>query len=170
MMVVVLTFLSAVSGGLLAAIKDNTKERIEYQQLKFVKGPAILTILKGAANDPITDRFKIADGDVERSFFVGVFDGKAHSAVQFGGTRTSLADVALVEGETFWRRAASRAPARRPAPLKVAGSAPVPFQLTRHDPVFRLHDVVLALRALGVVLGTLDLKLPVATESLRLFS
>ncbi len=75
-MVVVLTVLSCVSGGLLAYVKDGTKDKIEYQQLTFVKGPAIRAILKGAANDPITDRFKLTDGDAERSFFVGVFDGK----------------------------------------------------------------------------------------------
>jgi electron transport complex protein RnfG len=76
-MSVVLTVLSGFSGGLLAAIKNGTKDRIEYQQLKFVKGPAIVAILEGASNDPIVDRFKIKDEDgVERSFFVGEFDGK----------------------------------------------------------------------------------------------
>ncbi|MFZ0241504.1 MAG: RnfABCDGE type electron transport complex subunit G [Desulfobacterales bacterium] len=75
-MVVVLTVLSFVSGGLLAYVKDNTKDQIELQQLTFVKGPAIKAILKGAANDPITDRFKLKDGGIEHSFFVGVFDGK----------------------------------------------------------------------------------------------
>ncbi|MFH2064095.1 MAG: RnfABCDGE type electron transport complex subunit G [Pseudomonadota bacterium] len=78
-MVVVLTILSSVSGGLLASVHDGTAAQIENQQLKFVKGPAIKTILKGSANDPITDRFKIQDGDVERSFFVGKFDGKANT-------------------------------------------------------------------------------------------
>ena len=75
-MVVVLTVLSAFSGGLLASLRDGTKDRIEYQQLKFVKGPAILDIFKGATNNPIVDRFKIKDGDVERSFFIGKFEGK----------------------------------------------------------------------------------------------
>ena len=74
-MVVVLAVLSTFSGGLLAAIRIGTKEKIEYQQLKFVKGPAIRAILEGASNDPIVDRFKVQDGDIERSFFVGVFDG-----------------------------------------------------------------------------------------------
>ncbi|MDY6790960.1 MAG: RnfABCDGE type electron transport complex subunit G [Thermodesulfobacteriota bacterium] len=78
-MVVVLTLLCTFSGGLLAAIRGGTKERIEYQQLKFVKGPAIKAILQGASNDPIVDRFKLMDGKIERSFFVGVFDGKASS-------------------------------------------------------------------------------------------
>ena len=70
---------SAVSGGLLAGLKGATQERIEYQQLKFVKGPAIREILKGASNDPLTDRFKVKDGKTERSFFVGVFDGKPNT-------------------------------------------------------------------------------------------
>jgi Na+-translocating ferredoxin:NAD+ oxidoreductase subunit G len=81
-MVVVLTILSCVSGGLLASIRNETKEKIEYQQLVFVKGPAIRSILQGSSNDPITDRFKVQDGETERSFFVGVFDGKA-STVTF---------------------------------------------------------------------------------------
>lgn len=75
-MVVVLTVLSAFSGGLLAAVRDNTKDKIENQQLQFVKGPAIKSIFEGASNDPIADRFKIKDGDVERSVFVAVLDGK----------------------------------------------------------------------------------------------
>ncbi|MBW2020406.1 MAG: RnfABCDGE type electron transport complex subunit G [Deltaproteobacteria bacterium] len=78
-MIVVLAVLCALSGGLLAAVKSGTAEKIEYQQLKFVKGPAIKEILKGCSNDPIVDRFKLQDGDVERSFFVGVFDGKPNS-------------------------------------------------------------------------------------------
>ena len=79
-MVVVLTVLCTFSGGLLAAIRSGTKDKIEYQQLKFVKGPAIKLILEGASNDPIVDRFKLKDGKIERSFFVGVFDGKASAA------------------------------------------------------------------------------------------
>ena len=76
---VVVTLFSCFSGGLLAAVKSGTQERIEYQQLKFVKGPALLEILKGASNDPLVDRFKIKDGKVERNFFVGVFDGKRNT-------------------------------------------------------------------------------------------
>lgn len=78
-MVVVLTVLSSFSGGLLAGLRNGTAARIENQQLKFVKGPAIKSILAGASNDPIVDRLKITDGDVERSFFVGKFDGKANT-------------------------------------------------------------------------------------------
>jgi electron transport complex protein RnfG len=78
-MVVVLTLISAFSGGLLAAIKNSTADRIENQKLEFVKGPAIREILQGAGNDPITDRFKLKYGDTEESFFVGIFDGKPDS-------------------------------------------------------------------------------------------
>lgn len=72
---------SAISGGLLSGLKGATQDRIEYQQLVNVKGPAILEILKGASNDPLTDRFKIKDGKVERNFFVGVFDGRPNTVV-----------------------------------------------------------------------------------------
>jgi len=71
----VVTLFGAVSGGLLAGVRAGTKDRIEYQQIKFVKGPAVLEILKGCSNDPLTARFKIKDGKEERSFFVGIFDG-----------------------------------------------------------------------------------------------
>ncbi len=76
-MVVVLTVLCAFSGGLLAAIRNGTMDQIENQQLKFVKGPAIKDIFKGASNDPILDRFKLMDGEVGRSFFIGKFEGQA---------------------------------------------------------------------------------------------
>ncbi len=76
-MVVIITILCAFSGGLLAAVRNGTKDKIEYQQLKFVKGPAIREILKGSSNDPIVDRFKLKVDDAEKSFFVGIFDGNA---------------------------------------------------------------------------------------------
>ena len=78
-LLVVIAVFSAVSGGLLAAIQSGTKERIEYQQLKFVKGPTIQQILEGCSNDPLVDRFKLPDGKEERNFFVGVFDGSANT-------------------------------------------------------------------------------------------
>jgi electron transport complex protein RnfG len=76
-MIVVLTVLSVFSGGLLAAVRNGTKDKIENQQLQFVKGPAISAILEGASNNPISDRFKLKDAETERSFFVGVFNGEA---------------------------------------------------------------------------------------------
>lgn len=76
-MVIVLTILASFSGGLLAAIRNNTKEKIELQQLNFVKGPAIKVILEGASNDPITDRFKMQVGPTQKDFFIGKFNGEA---------------------------------------------------------------------------------------------
>ncbi len=102
-MVVVLTALSCMSGGLLASLRDSTKDQIENQQLEFVKGPAIRKILEGASNDPIKDRFKIKDGDVERSFFVGVVNGKPDAVVfesagkGFGGTIGLMVGVNLAD-------------------------------------------------------------------------
>jgi electron transport complex protein RnfG len=75
----VVTLFAAVSGGLLAGVRAGTKERIETQQIKFVKGPAIHEIMKGCSNDPLTTRFKIKDGKEERTFFVGVFGGKPNT-------------------------------------------------------------------------------------------
>jgi electron transport complex protein RnfG len=75
-MVVVLTILCFFSGGVLAYLRNSTQERIDNQVLEFVKGPAVRTIFEGASNDPIADRFKLKDGDVERTFFVGIYDGE----------------------------------------------------------------------------------------------
>jgi electron transport complex protein RnfG len=97
-MVVVLTVLSAFSGGLLASLRNGTQERIEYQQLKFVKGPAILNIFKGASNNPIVDRFKLKDGDIERSFFVGKFDGKTDTVAFESSGKGFGGDIGLMVG------------------------------------------------------------------------
>ena len=98
-MVVVLTLLSCVSGALLAFIKNNTQARIEKQELEFVKGPAIRNILEGASNNPIEDRFKVVDGETERNFFVGVFDGKAGKiAFESAGKGGYGGDVGLMVG------------------------------------------------------------------------
>ncbi len=97
-MVVVLTILSCVSGILLASIESGTREQIAYQQLKFVKGPAIRSILEGAANDPIVDRFNLKDGEVDRSFFVGVFDGQANTVAFETSGKGYGGDVGLMVG------------------------------------------------------------------------
>jgi electron transport complex protein RnfG len=76
---VTVAIFSCFSGALLAAVKSGTEARIEYQQLKFVKGPVLQEIMAGSSNDPLIDRFKIQDGEEERSMFVGVFDGKRNT-------------------------------------------------------------------------------------------
>lgn len=72
---VVVALFSAIAGGLLAKVKEATAEKIEIQQLTFVKGPTIDQILEGCSNKPLEDRFKIEDGDRSIDFFVGEFDG-----------------------------------------------------------------------------------------------
>jgi len=73
------TIFSAVSGGLLAIVRSSTQARIEYQQLKFVKGPTLKEIMKGCQNDPIVDRFKLKYGKSEKTIFVGIFNGKPNA-------------------------------------------------------------------------------------------
>jgi Na+-translocating ferredoxin:NAD+ oxidoreductase subunit G len=64
------------SGGLLSAVRGGTQEKIDFQQLKFVKGPVLQTMFREASNDPLADRFKIKDDKEEVTCFVGVFDDK----------------------------------------------------------------------------------------------
>ena len=78
-MVVVLTLLSVISGGGLSWLKDFTAPKIEKQEMELVKGPAIRQILGDAENDPVSDRFKITDGELERTIFVGVYEGQPNT-------------------------------------------------------------------------------------------
>ena len=97
-MLIVLTVLATLSGGLLAAIRDTTKDQIENQVLEFVKGPAIRSILEGATNDPIVDRFQLKDGEVERTFFVGVMDGEPRAVTFETSGKGYGGDVGLMVG------------------------------------------------------------------------
>jgi electron transport complex protein RnfG len=97
-MVVVLTILSFFSGGVLAFIRNTYQERIDDQVVKFVKGPAVGDIFEGADNDPIVDRFTIKDGDVERTFFVGVFDGEPRGVAFETSGKGYGGDVGLMVG------------------------------------------------------------------------
>lgn len=78
-MVVVLTLLSVISGGGLKWYEEFTKPMIENAEMKLIKGPAVLDIMKGSQNDPVTQRFKIKDGDTDQTIFVGKFDGKLNT-------------------------------------------------------------------------------------------
>jgi electron transport complex protein RnfG len=97
-MIVVLAVLGAASGGGLALVKQGTAAQIEYQQLKFVKGPAIKAIMEGCSNDPIVDRFKIKDGEIERGFYVGVFDGKANAVAYETSGKGFGGDIGIMVG------------------------------------------------------------------------
>ena len=97
-MVLVLTFLSALSGGLLAAARDQTWGTIENQRLKFVKGPAIAKIFPDASNDPIADRFSVTDGKNEKTVFIGKLDGEAQAIFIEGTGKGYSGDVGLIVG------------------------------------------------------------------------
>ncbi|MFO7750394.1 MAG: RnfABCDGE type electron transport complex subunit G [Desulfobacteraceae bacterium] len=96
-MVVVLTVLSAFAGGLLAAVKSGTEDRIENQILKFQKAPAIGKILSDVDNDPLKDRFKIQDKDQSITFFVGKQDDSTSVAFEAKGKGYS-GDIGLMVG------------------------------------------------------------------------
>jgi electron transport complex protein RnfG len=96
-MIVVLTIISLASGGLLAALRDGTQERIDNQVLEFVKGPAVRQVFEGAANDPIAARFQLKDGNAVRNFFVGVFDGEAKGlALESSSSKGYKGDIGLI--------------------------------------------------------------------------
>jgi len=91
-MVVVLLALTTASGYSLAKLHKVTEGPIEAQELKFVKGPAIDVIFADRQNDPLAQRFSIADEEGERTFFVATIDGRTDyvafestAGVGFGG-------------------------------------------------------------------------------------
>lgn len=90
-MILVLTALTAISGGLLATVQSGTAVQIENQILKFQKAPAIAEIFPDATNDPLAQRFNIPIDGGELQIFPGILaDGSKAIAfetkgVGFGG-------------------------------------------------------------------------------------
>ena len=90
-MILVLTALTAFSGGLLAKVQSSTEVRIENQVLKFQKAPAIADIFPDATNDPLAERFNVTADGTELQIFPGILaDGSKAVAfetkgVGFGG-------------------------------------------------------------------------------------
>lgn len=74
-MVATLAVLAAFAGGLLAAVKISTEDRIDQAVLEFVQGPAIKSIMEDVSNDPLQDRFTMKIEDEEKNFFVGKQNG-----------------------------------------------------------------------------------------------
>ncbi len=98
-MVVVLTVLTAVSGGLLAAVKSGTELRIEEQVLKFQKAPAIELIFTDATNDPLAERFNIDTEDTKLQVFPAkLSDGVTAIAFETKGKGGYGGDVGLMVG------------------------------------------------------------------------
>ena len=98
-MIVVLTCLTAVSGGLLAAVKSGTELRIEEQVLKFQKAPAIAAILADVSNDPIAERFNVSAEGMEFQVFPGkMADGAKAVAFETKGKGGYGGDIGLMMG------------------------------------------------------------------------
>lgn len=98
-MIVVLTALTAISGGLLAAVKTGTEVKIEEQVLKFQKAPAIEEIFPDAANDPIMERFNLQAGDsLVQIFPAKMADGSQAVAFETKGKGGYGGDVGLMVG------------------------------------------------------------------------
>jgi electron transport complex protein RnfG len=68
-MVVVLTVLTAVSGGLLAAIEKGTKDKIQTQIFKFQLAPAMNDIFGEVENDPAKEQFQIDHEGTKYTFY-----------------------------------------------------------------------------------------------------
>ena len=104
---IVVTLFSGISGGLLALVREATAERIEVQQLTFVKGPTIDHIFEGCSNNPLEDRFKITDGERNIDFFIGEFDGERNTVAfevfgkGFGGDIGVMVAVNVETDEIF---------------------------------------------------------------------
>jgi Na+-translocating ferredoxin:NAD+ oxidoreductase subunit G len=97
-MVVVLTFLSVISGGALAYVQKSTTTSIEDNKLQFIKGPAIKSILSGTSNNPISDRFTIEQGEKQDIFFVGKYDGNLKAVAFESSGKGFGGDVGIVVG------------------------------------------------------------------------
>ena len=83
-MVLVLSVIGTMMGFALSFMEKVTKKPIEYSRLRFVKGPAVLSVLSGCENDPIMDYKKDQElaGNIIKSLFPAKKDGK-YFAVAF---------------------------------------------------------------------------------------
>ncbi|MFO7988000.1 MAG: RnfABCDGE type electron transport complex subunit G [Thermodesulfobacteriota bacterium] len=96
-MIVVLTVLASVSGGLLAAVKSGTELRIEEQVLKFQKAPAIESLFSDVTNDPLKERFNLDTGDATIQIFPGKMpDGSMAVAFETLGKGGYGGDIGLM--------------------------------------------------------------------------
>ncbi|MFO7911583.1 MAG: RnfABCDGE type electron transport complex subunit G [Desulfotignum sp.] len=98
-MIVVLTVLASVSGGLLAAIKSGTELRIEEQILKFQQAPAIESLFSDVTNDPLKERFNIeTEKRTLQMFPAKLQDGTTAVAFETFGKGGYGGDIGLIVG------------------------------------------------------------------------
>ncbi len=99
-LIVVLTVLTAVSGGLLASVKSGTQEKIEYQIFTYQLAPAMNEIFGEVANKPAEEKFEITgkDGVVYKFFPAKLQDGSTAVAFETKGKGGYGGDVGLMVG------------------------------------------------------------------------
>ncbi len=93
-MVLVLTIVTGIWGGLLSLVKIATEDQIEYQRIKNIKAPALRKALTvDYTNDPVKDRISVVIGKdqrgapIERTVFLAKKDGKLQAVAleAYGG-------------------------------------------------------------------------------------
>jgi len=103
-MLVVLTVITGVCGFFLAGVRGFTKDRIQEQELTYVKGPAVEEVLAGSDNDLIKDRQEVEVDGEPVIVFIGKKDGNPWAvayetgAAGFGGDIGVMIGVNLEDG------------------------------------------------------------------------
>lgn len=98
-MIVVLTVLTAVSGGLLAFIKSGTQANIEQQIFTYQLAPAMNEIFGKVSNEPGKEKFQLTDEGIRYDFFPAIMeDGTKAVAIETKGKGGYGGDVGLMIG------------------------------------------------------------------------
>ncbi len=98
-MIIVLTVLTAFSGGLLAAVKSGTQDKIENQIFKFQLAPAMDEIFGEVSNDPAKEKFEIEHEGMKYQFYPAKLDsGSTAVAFQTKGKGGYGGDVGFMIG------------------------------------------------------------------------
>jgi electron transport complex protein RnfG len=98
-MIVVLTVLTAVSGGLLAAVQSGTKNKIEAQIFKFQLAPAMDEIFGEVTNNPAEEKFEIEHEGMKYQFYPAKLqDGSKAIAFETKGKGGYGGDVGFMVG------------------------------------------------------------------------
>ena len=106
-MIVVLTIIAAVMGTALSLVERITREPIEYSKLRFVKGPAVLSVFTDYDNDPIKDFKKdlMLDQNITKSIFPAKKGGKCFAIAfevtgeGYGGSLGIMIGIDLKSGD-----------------------------------------------------------------------
>ncbi|MBN1307012.1 MAG: FMN-binding protein [Chitinispirillaceae bacterium] len=97
-MFIVLAGVTTTCGLLLAGAHDLTRERIVTQQLRYIKGPAIRTVLSDATNDPLLDRRVVAVSGKEVTLFFGKKGGRVTSIALETAAQGYAGPVHIISG------------------------------------------------------------------------